>query len=100
MRIKRWKMMMSIAIFILMVMAPIIDNQRMGRNLKPLFVIEVARYDDGGSTLYFGPYYKVFHIKSLNPDETPPGVIDYGYHMGTWFDSLDEMKARVVEETD
>ncbi len=91
---------MSLGIFILVMMASIIDFNRAGKDLRPLFSVEVANYDDGGSTMYHGPFYKVFHIKSFNPEGTLPDVMDYGYHLGTWFDTIDNVKARVVDETD
>lgn len=46
------------------------DSIRCKNDKEPIFAIEVATYDDGGSKKYVGLFYNYYSLKSLNPDKT------------------------------
>ncbi len=71
------------------------DKIRINNEKKPIFVIKVASYDDGGSIKYMGLFYKVYDVVSLTGNEEQP-LIEYGYYMTTWNTSLDELKDKIT----
>ena len=66
----------------------ITDYTRINQNEKPIFAVKISTYDDGGSEKYVGIFYTVYHVVFFENDE----VVDYGFHMSTWFRSLDYIK--------
>ena len=45
------------------------DSIRCKNDKEPIFCVEVARYDDGGSIKYVGLFYNYYSIKQLTVDE-------------------------------
>ena len=45
------------------------DSIRCENDKEPIFCVEVARYDDGGSIKYVGLFYNYYSIKQLIVDE-------------------------------
>lgn len=76
------------------------DLYRIQKDQPPLFCVFVSGFDDGGSTKCVGLFYAVFHIKDIGISADDPEIIDYGYHLGTWFATLSDVKKRVIEEAD
>ncbi|MBU1143173.1 MAG: hypothetical protein KKH92_05930 [Firmicutes bacterium] len=66
-------------------------------NQTPVFYARVVHYDDGGSSKYIGLFYQVYHVKSIDPNQSG-AIIDYGYHLVPWFYSLDYVKRIVIED--
>jgi hypothetical protein len=70
------------------------DSSRTKNDNRPIFAIHVASYEDGGSEKFVGLFYSVYHIKVLNDNND--SIVDYGYHITTWFSSLRDVKNRVL----
>ena len=45
------------------------DSIRCKNNKEPIFCVEVARYNDGGSIKYVGLFYNYYSIKQLTVNE-------------------------------
>lgn len=65
------------------------------QNHKPVFSIETAQYDDGGSIRYTGFLYQVYDVKSLS--ESPPYTVENeGVYLVPWFFSIDYVKKYLI----
>lgn len=87
---KKHKKIIYILSFILVVWMVffIIDYTRTNQNERPIFALKMSTYDDGGSEKYVGIFYTVYHVVFFENDE----LVDSGFHMSTWFHSLDRIK--------
>lgn len=70
------------------------DSLRTRNDVKPIFAIHVASYEDGGSEKFVGFFYNVYHIRTITDNND--NIVDYGYHITTWFSSLRDVKNRVL----
>ncbi|PKK97314.1 MAG: hypothetical protein CVV58_01900 [Tenericutes bacterium HGW-Tenericutes-3] len=70
----------------------ITDYSRTQNDKDPIFCIETARYDDGGSIRYTGLFYNVYHVKKIEPG----GTVDYGYHLSIWFYPFSKLSNDVI----
>lgn len=91
---KKFKIIISVigTLLILFFTFFITDNVRVKKDKKPFFAIMTAVYKDGGSIKYVGFLYTVYRVKDIGDEE----VIDYGYHITTWFSSIDRIKSKVI----
>ena len=46
------------------------DSIRCKNDKEPIFCVEVARYNDGGSIKHVGLFYNYYSLKVLNPEKT------------------------------
>lgn len=93
---KKIAIVLSIVLFCWVVVLSV-DNIRAENDQAPVFCVEFASYDDGGSIQYVGLLYQVYHVRNIeNGDE--PMVIDYGYYVVPWLVSLDYLKAMLEIE--
>ena len=71
------------------------DNIRCENDKEPVFCVEVARYDDGGSIKYIGLFYNYYSIKQLTVKEVD-GNYESDYLIDKvitpWFFSIDYAK--------
>ncbi len=67
------------------------DNIRAEQGKIPIFCVEAASFDDGGSTQYIGLLYQIYHIKVIDTG-IEPMTVDYGYYVVPWFITLDYLK--------
>jgi len=75
----------------------ITDKTRISNNEPPIFVIKVASYDDGGSEKFMGLFYSVYHVKNMELVNEEAHTVDYGFHMRSWFSSIDAVKKNLLE---
>ncbi|MGI6782109.1 MAG: hypothetical protein ACOX56_04735 [Acholeplasmataceae bacterium] len=75
----------------------ITDKIRISNNEPPIFVIKVASYDDGGSEKFMGLFYSVYHVKNMELVNEEAHTVDYGFHMKSWFSSIDKVKDNLFE---
>lgn len=73
------------------------DSIRCKNDKEPIFCVEVARYNDGGSIKYVGLFYNYYALKELNPDKTeendePEYLFDKA--ITPWFFSVDYAKRK------
>lgn len=54
-----------------------VDCSRLKNNKKPIFSIKYAQYLDGGTTTYYGLFYKIIDYNKLEGYN--------GVKVGTWF---------------
>lgn len=75
-----------------------IDKARAERNDPPLFSVRIAQAKDGGSQVYLGLFYKIYHIKSIEDYGGGAAVVDYGYHVGGLFSNFEVIKNKALEK--
>ena len=77
-----------------------IDYGRFQNDKEPIFCVEVARYDDGGSIKYVGLFYNYYSIKQLTVDEVD-GNYESDYLIDKaitpWFFSIDYAKRKTFD---
>ena len=76
------------------------DSIRCKNDKEPIFCVEVARYDDGGSIKYVGLFYNYYSIKQLIVDEVDGNyesdcLIDKA--ITPWFFSIDYAKRKTFD---
>ncbi len=76
----------------------ITDSIRCKNDKEPIFCVEVASYDDGGSIKYVGLFYNYYSLKQLNVNEVegnyePEYLVDKV--ITPWFFSINYAKKRV-----
>jgi len=93
---KRLRKISLIIIIVLIIWGTmfVTDSLRTKNDVKPIFAIHVASYEDGGSEKFVGFFYNVYHIRTITDNND--NIVDYGYHITTWFSSLREVKNRVL----
>ena len=76
------------------------DSIRCKNDKEPIFCVEVARYDDGGSIKYVGLFYNYYSIKQLIVDEVD-GNYESDYLIDKaitpWFFSIDYAKRKTFD---
>ncbi|MCR3906448.1 MAG: hypothetical protein NUK62_05440 [Tenericutes bacterium] len=92
---KRWLIILSSILFIWLIMLTT-DMIMTQQNKKPVFCIETAQYDDGGSIRYTGILYQVFEVITIN-ESPPPDVNDEGFYLVPWFFSIDYVRKYLIE---
>ena len=78
----------------------ITDSIRCKNDKEPIFCVEVARYDDGGSIKYVGLFYNYYSIKQLitvevNGNYESDYLIDKA--ITPWFFSIDYAKRKTFD---
>ena len=76
------------------------DSIRCKNDKEPIFCVEVARYNDGGSIKYVGLFYNYYAIKQLTVNE-----VDCNYEsdylidkaITPWFFSIDYAKRKTFD---
>ncbi|MFA7367967.1 MAG: hypothetical protein WC008_06630 [Bacilli bacterium] len=93
---KRLRKISLIIIIVLIIWGTmfVTDSLRTKNDVKPIFAIHVASYEDGGCEKFVGFFYNVYHIRTITDNND--NIVDYGYHITTWFSSLREVKNRVL----
>lgn len=76
------------------------DSIRCKNDKEPIFCVEVASYDDGGSIKYVGLFYNYYSIKQLTLNEVegnyePEYLVDKA--ITPWFFNIDYAKRKVFE---
>lgn len=79
----------------------ITDSNRCKKDKDPIFCIEGAMYDDGGSKRYIGLFYNYYSLKTLNPKKTidndePEYLVDKV--ITPWFFGIDYAKEKAFKE--
>ena len=77
------------------------DSIRCKNDQKPIFCIEAAGYDDGGSVMYVGLFYNYYCLKTMNPKKTidnnePEYLVDKV--ITPWFFLIDSAKNKAFGE--
>ncbi|MFA6889791.1 MAG: hypothetical protein WCQ80_02070 [Bacilli bacterium] len=71
----------------------VIDTHRVNKNKEPVFIFQSITYDDG-SEKYYGLFYVVFHLKTIN--ENDPNQITYHWELTPWFVNIDQAREIVT----
>lgn len=69
------------------------DSIRCKNNLDPIFSIEVAMYEDGGSIYYVGLFYNYYRVREN--EENKDVITDYV--ITPWFFGLDYAKEKAFK---
>ncbi|MDI6453600.1 hypothetical protein [Peloplasma aerotolerans] len=92
---KKWYIVVSSILLIWLIMLTT-DMILSERGIRPVFCIETARYDDGGSIRYTGFFYQVYDIKTIN-ESPPPDIKHEGLYLVPWFFSIDFVRDNLIE---